>query len=384
MTSASPDQASDTSSTTTSSPTPPPSGSSSPPLPASSAPPPAPATPPFYKIVEIPRLATTGSVTATGVNDQGIAVGQQETTGAPRAWIYQQSSGALNELSLDPAESGAYANGVSNSGVIAGAGVPNGPPVPGFWTVTGGAMPLTGTYQSSTQAVAANDSGTIIGNYGQSGTIASLPLVWTVPGYAETTLPGLECDQCTRSDVAASAINDSGLIAGSSNYSIYSNGSYVSSGMHATEWLDGNITDLGGLQGADYSAAYSINSSGDVVGGSRTDASSGAPTHAFLYHQGVMTDLGTLDGDATSSADSMNDSGQIVGLSQSDTSSRAFLYENGQMHDLNSLVDPADPLAGLVTLEEAVGISSNGWIAVNGTDSRDPGWRRAFLLIPAS
>jgi probable HAF family extracellular repeat protein len=320
----------------------------------------------------------------TGVNDQGIAVGQQETTTAPRAWIYQQSSGALNELSLDPSQSGAYANGVSNSGVIAGAGIPNGPPVPGFWTVTGGALPLTGAYQSSAQAVAANDAGTIIGNYGQSGTISSLPLVWTAPAYAETTLPGLECDECTRSDVAASAVNDGGLIAGSSNYSIYSNGTYVSSGMHATEWQDGNITDLGGLQGADYSAAYAVNTNGDIVGGSRIDPSSGAPTHAFLYHQGAMTDLGTLAGDSTSSANSINDSAQIVGLSQSGTASRAFLYENGQMYDLNSLIDPTSPMVGLVTLREAVSISANGWIAVNGTDSRDPGWTRAFLLIPAS
>jgi len=384
MTSMSPtDSGTDTSSPPTSSATPPPPTSSTPP-PTSSTPSPAPASVPFYKIVEIPRLTTTGSVTVTGVNDQGIAVGQQETTAAPRAWIYQQSSGALDELSLDPSESGAYANGVSNSGVIAGAGVPNGPPVPGFWTVTGGAMPLTGTYQSSAQAVAANDNGMIIGNFGQSGTLASLPLVWTAPAYAETTLPGLQCDQCARINVAASSINDGGLIAGSSSYSIYSNGTYVSGGMHATEWQGGAITDLGGLQGADYSAAYAISNSGDIVGGSRIDSSSGAATHAFLYHQGAMTDLGTLDGDSTSSANSINDNGQIVGLSQSDTGSRAFLYEKGQMHDLNSLIDPESPLVGLVSLEEAVGISTNGWIAVNGTDSRDPGWTRAFLLIPAS
>ena len=54
------------------------------------------------------------------------------------------------------------------------------------------------------------------------------------------------------------------------------------------------------------------------------------------------------------------------------------------MQDLNSLIDRASPLAGLVTLDEAVSINANGWIAVNGTDSRDPGWTRAFLLIPAS
>lgn len=293
--------------------------------------------------------------------------------------MYQQSSGALNELSLNPSESGAYANGISNSGVIAGAEIPQGPPVAGFWTTTGGAMLLTGQYQSFTQAVAANDNGTIVGNYGQSGTVSSTPLVWTAPGYAESTLPGLRCDQCTRIDVTASSVNNGGLVVGSSNYSNTSSGT---NGMHAVEWQSGNITDLGGLQGATYSAAYSVNTNGDVVGGSRTDQSPGSPTHAFLYHQGAMTDLGTLSGDSSSSANSINDLGQIVGVSQSDTSKRAFLYENGQMYDLNSLIDPASSLAGVVSLQEAVGIGANGWIAVNGTDSRDPGWTRAFLLIP--
>lgn len=367
------DQTAGTASTATSAPS---SAPAAPAAPTASSTPPA---APIYKIIEIPRLAATGSVTASAVNDQGIVVGQQETTSSPRAWMYQQSSGALDELSLSPSQSGAYANGISDSGVIAGAEIPQGPPLPGFWTTTGGAMLLTGQYQSSTQAVAANDNGTIIGDYGQSGTISSLPVVWTAPGYAETTLPGLRCDQCTRIDVSASSVNDGGLIAGSSTYGNAADGT---SGIHAVEWQGGNITDLGGLQGANYSAAYSINTNGDVVGGSRSDPSSGSPTHAFLYHQGVMTDLGTLAGDSGSSADSINDTGQIVGVSQSDTSKRAFLYANGHMYDLNSLIDPASPLAGAVALQEAVGISANGWIAVNGTDSRDPGWTHAFLLIP--
>ncbi|HEY6514898.1 MAG TPA: DUF3466 family protein [Steroidobacteraceae bacterium] len=367
-----------------------PTTSSSTPNPAPSTPSPTPSSPPsagplFYKIVEIPRLAATGSVTANALNDQGIVVGGLETTGAPRAWMYSQSSGALNELTLDPSQIGAYANGISNSGVIAGSEIPaGGSPIPGFWTATGGAMLLTGQYQSFAEAVAANDSDTVIGNYGQSGTVSSLPLVWTAPGYAETTLPGLECDQCTRFNVTASSINNGGLIVGNSNYDITgSDGNTTASGMHAVEWQSGAVTDLGGLQGADYSAAYSANDSGDVVGGSRTDQSSGAPTHAFLYHQGAMTDLGTLAGDSSSSANSINDSGQIVGVSQSDTVSRAFLYENGHMYDLNTLIDPASPLAGLVSLQEAVGINANGWIAVDGTDSSDPGWTRAFLLIPS-
>ncbi len=109
------------------------------------------------------------------------------------------------------------------------------------------------------------------------------------------------------------------------------------------------ITDLGGLNNAYYSSADSINTAGDVVGSSRTDQTDGAPSHAFLIHAGVMMDLGTLSGDTNSSASSINDTGQIVGSSQSDTTTRAFLYEGGQMYDLNTLIDPTSPL-GTVSL----------------------------------
>lgn len=352
----------------------------SPSAPTSGAP--TPPGPRFYKIVEIPRLAATGSVTASGVNDQGMVVGQQETSAAGRVFMYQQSSGALSELTFDPSENGAYVGGITDSGVIAGAEVPsNGPPEPGYWTVTGGAVLLTGQYQSYAQAVAANNIGTVIGNYGQSGAVSGLPLVWTAPGYAESSLPGLRCDHCVRFDTNASAINDGGIVVGSANFD-YEDTEPNATGMHAVEWQSGTITDLGGLNGAYYSGANSVNSGGDIVGSSRTDQADGAPSHAFLYHQGAMADLGTLAGDTNSSASSINDSGQIVGSSQSDTTTRAFLYENGRMYDLNTLLDPSSPLVGSVSLQNPVTISSNGWIAVNGTDMNDPGWQRAFLLIP--
>lgn len=298
--------------------------------------------------------------------------------------MYQERSGVLNPLSLDPGEAGAYANGISNDGVIAGAELPAGqPPAPGFWTVSGGAMLLT-PYVYSAEAVAANDNGMIIGNEGGPGTVSSEPLVWAAPSYAETALPGLRCDHCDRINVTSSAINDDGMIVGSSEYSVYdSNDNYVTGGLHAVAWQNGSATDLGALQGADTSAAYSVNGGGDIVGGSRASQASGAPTHAFLYHAGVMTDLGTLDGDSNSTASSINDSGQIVGQSQSDTTTRAFLYQNGHMYDLNTLIDPASAPAGDLDLQQAVGINTSGQIAFNGTDSRDPGWTRAFLLTPA-
>lgn len=375
-------------------------GNPAPMPPASSAPAPsAPAPPPpqdppaspapaSYRIVEVPRLAPTGSITASAVNDHGIVVGNQETSTSPRAWMYEQSSGALNELTFEPSETGAAAGGISNTGTIAGYEIDaNTASIrAGFWTAAGGAMLLTGQYQEFTQALAANDSGAIIGNFGESGSISSLPLLWSGPEYAQTVLPGLRCDQCDPIMISANAINDAGTIVGSSNASVYNGGQYVSGGIYAVEWQSGNITSLGALQGASYSAAFAVDGGGDVVGSSRVGVASGAPSHAFLYRQGAMLDLGTLDGDTDSSANSINDGGQIVGRSENtavDDSARAFLYESGHIYDLNTLIDPADPLAGSVRLQEAVSISSNGLIAANGTDDADPGWQRAFLLIPS-
>ncbi|HEX8755305.1 MAG TPA: hypothetical protein VF745_03110 [Steroidobacteraceae bacterium] len=367
--------ASDTSTASSSAPTSSPPAS---PPPSSTAP-----DPPHYQLVEIPRLAITGSVTASAVNSQGIVVGDQQTTAADRAWMYQQSSGALSELTFDPSESGASAKGISDTGVIAGEEI-SGPAGlhAGFWTVTGGAMLLTGQSDSE-WAVAANDNGIILGDYGDSGSPGSAALTWSAPGYAETVLPGLRCDNCARLMISANAINDGGTAVGQSQSAIYDNGTFVSGGLFAVQWQSGTATSLGSLQDSGTSAAYGINNNGDVVGSSRVGQASGAPSHAFLYHQGTMMDLGVLSGDANSSADCINDSGQAVGVSSDAAGTqRAFLYQNGQMYDLNSLIDPASPLTGRVSLQEAVGISANGLIAVNGTDSQDPGWTRAFLLIP--
>ena len=329
---------------------------------------------------------------ANGVNSQGIVVGEYESICTPdcgglsQAWMYQQSSGSLTELTFDPSESGASANGISDSGIIAGEEIrlQNGLEA-GYWTITGGAVVLGGEWQGYDWAVAANDGGTIIGDLGADGTTGQQALMWASPGYEESVLPALECDGCARADVSANGINTGGTIVG---HSVYGIGMGSAENVLAVEWQSGTITTLGSLQDSGTSDADAINDGGDIVGGSRVGSATGAPTHAFLIHDGMMTDLGSLAGDVNSSAASINDAGQIVGTSDDgNNTSRAFLYEGGQMYDLNALIAPTDPLIGQVALQSAVTVSSNGWIAVNGTDSRDTGANagttRAFLLIPS-
>jgi len=154
-------------------------------------------------------------------------------------------------------------------------------------------------------------------------------------------------------------------------------------------WSDRRVQDLGTLGGPS-SKAFAINDSGDVVGAADL---SGDERHAFLYRHGAMRDLSTLGGRVSVAYD-INASGQIVGWSapepdvagaHASSRGRAFLYENGQMKDLNRRL--VGPEAQFVTLQEAVAINEAGVIAANGMDSRDSGLHagaRAYLLTPTS
>jgi probable HAF family extracellular repeat protein len=91
-----------------------------------------------------------------------------------------------------------------------------------------------------------------------------------------------------------------------------------------------------------------------------------------------MTDLGTLGG-VTSEGLTINTSGQVVG--EADTSGNvynAFVYSNGSMINLNSVIAPGSGL----TLLEAEGINGAGDIYGEAADAS--GNNYAFELTPTS
>ena len=202
----------------------------------------------------------------------------------------------------------------------------------------------------------------------------------------------------------ALAVNDSGEVAGAANG-------------HAQLYANGAVTDLGGLPGGSWSAAYGINNAGAIAGtsdnasgqfrafvwtrasgmtdlgtfgGSNSYAMSinygGAVAgfaalpsgyeHAFLYVDGHLTDLGTLRG-GSSFAYGVNSSGTVVGYSwvPDGADPHAFVDSNGRMLDLNSLI-PAD--SGWVLLQ-AFGINDAGQIVGAGMID---GQQQAFRLDP--
>ena len=95
-----------------------------------------------------------------------------------------------------------------------------------------------------------------------------------------------------------------------------------------------------------------------------------------------MRDLGVLPGDFVGAGLAINNNGEVVGPSFSapgptSGSPRAFLWQNGVMSDLNSLVPVDSPLYLLL----ADGINDAGEIAGFGVDTTT-GNIHAFLATP--
>lgn len=119
--------------------------------------------------------------------------------------------------------------------------------------------------------------------------------------------------------------------------------------------------------------AAAINNSNVVVGATGSSSTSGAYAHAYLYDYDAdnLLDLGTLNNGLTSSAADINDSNQVVGSSWLVTAPtslydpslyHAFLWENGQMTDLNTLTGAG---SGWI-LTAATAINDNGDIVGSG------------------
>ncbi len=137
----------------------------------------------------------------------------------------------------------------------------------------------------------------------------------------------------------------------------------------------GGMSSIGSL-GGNYTVAEALNDAGQIVGVSAISAEppgllGSAPQHAFSYSQGTMMDLGTLGG-ANSIAMAINAGGLIVGTAQrEDGQFDAFLYENGVMTDLNSLLPAGSGwqlgvASGINDLEQIVGWGASPTSLIHG------------------
>jgi probable HAF family extracellular repeat protein len=202
-----------------------------------------------------------------------------------------------------------------------------------------------------------NDGGTSVGKSQPQGIRYFHAAEWNTAG-TKTDLGVLGNNKFS----IANGINNTGFIAGSSNYA--TNPTLY----HAFRWDPGTqtMTDLGVLPGATSPLSFGqgINSTGSVAGYSSYSGAATDKYHAFRWDSGtqMMTDLGTLGGD-DSRAYAVNNGNIVVGSSMNGSSSynRAFKWSGGVMTDLGLLQQWSQN--GTPVGAEAYGVNNLGDVA---------------------
>lgn len=200
-------------------------------------------------------------------------------------------------------------------------------------------------------------------------------VIWGPGGDQIQELPPLPGD----TSGAATAINDRGQVVGISGICDQAVGRFTAA--HAVLWEKGTVTDIGNLGGTAWNTPMAINQQGDVVGfaGQPGDDPDNPLLRAFLWtRRDGIQNLGTLPGDVYSEAHGINEQRQVVGVScDAGGNCRAFLWQDGVMKDLNTLVAPG--YTGILTT--AQDINDRGVITGRAFEPVT-GERPAFMATP--
>ena len=298
------------------------------------------------KVVPLGVLPGAANSGAVSINARGEVAGRSSLPGAmPQGFLF--SGDQVRRLSALPGFGGSFGNAVNDRGEVAGA-VVNYAAQPGqssahAFLSSHGRMTDLGTLPGAidSRAFGLNGVGQVVGDcYFRRSINRHVPFLYDTRRKTMTALPVPASYILGR----AYAINDHGIVAGSIS---------DRTAGHAALWSGGYLTDLGAPSGYTQAEAEGLNNRGDVAGQCYQEPSA---FQSFLRgHAGHN-----------------NPWQRYV---DRDTSQGAFLYKDGRMQDLNTLI-PAD--AGW-RLEEARCINERGQIAGTGLHN---GLRRAFLLTP--
>lgn len=304
-------------------------------------------------------LGTLGGTMSVGsaLNNAGQVVGMASLLGDGEFHAF--ASGGNNLLDLGTlGGSFSSANGLNDAGTVVGQSdsSPGGSSYRAFRLASGGGMQDLGTLGGSYSAAnRINNAGQVIGFAAIEGDSAH---------HAFRYSGGTMLDLGTLGGMSSTAIalNESGQVTGESTT--------ANSETHAF-FFDGTVLRDLGTFGGTVSRGIDINDAGKVIGNSFLAGD--MDFHGFIYANGVTQDLGTLGG-STATARDINNHGQVVGTSTDiNWLQRAFLWENGAMTDLNTLL----PANSGWELTDARFINDNRQIVGEGLYQSQSAW---FLL----
>ncbi len=258
-----------------------------------------------------------GSVSAANaVNDSNIVAGSSGVLGdlAVHAFVFRD--GTMQDVGVLPGGDFASADFINNAGDVAGFST-TANSFRGFLHRNGQMIDIGSLDGGSSQIFDLNENGHVVGESSAEDSPIKAFL------YDGTNI--LDLGTLGGALSSAQGINDFGVIVGSADNEEGITRAFV--------YRDGIMSDLGTL-GGEFSFALGINNAGQIFGSSEYETNNTA-VHAFIIDNGTMIDLGTLGG-ANSSPLAMNSRGHVVGESDG----IPFLYRNGQMVDVNSLLPP--------------------------------------------
>ena len=237
---------------------------------------------------------------ATSINNSGRIVGGDVNNGTTKIGTW--TTYGSNKMKTIKGNSLAY--NINDNGQIVGTKGRN--ETPYIWSIWGGHNPvkvggnLSWNYETARDV---NNNGLVIGE-----TTLGTPYIWNM--YNKSS------DFFSSSQGTANDINDSGAVVGSLTDSATGNS-------QAYVYENGNLTELGYLGAGTDSSAYAINEEGVIVGSSNNSAFIWSANNNLLNLNDLLPD--GSDWTNLSVASDINDLGQIVGWGTINGETHAFL-----------------------------------------------------------
>jgi probable HAF family extracellular repeat protein len=311
-------------------------------------------------------VGPSGFAVARAINASGQVTGQSGPANGSAGDVFVYSNGTMTNLGALRGGGNAFGIGINSSGQVAGGSVNKKGVYRAFISGKHKLVDIGDLGGGTAYGEAINDSGQVAGE-SATPTVGSEPFL-----YSNGKMIGLGNLGSNAGWATARGINNAGVVVGSSWT--------AQDVLHGFAWSSGTMTDLGTLGGV-YSQAWGINNSGQITGDAYL--ANGAEHACITTVGGTMQDLGVLGelggnpAYAWSWGYAINDSGVVVGQATAKVTGdvHAFVYQGGQMQDLNNLIPQSQWV-----LFEARGINNAGQIVCTGTDSA--GNQNAFLLTP--